>query len=128
MEFADRTALDLLAQLQRLAGADGETGLRLTIRSADGDYIGEVKLPAKAGESLTGAVDTVASYAGLPPLESYNIVDLTSGLHPDAVNELEAHFGSVDPKSYLADLVAADNEDAAERAYESLVLREDGDL
>ncbi|MGS2592153.1 hypothetical protein [Streptomyces hebeiensis] len=154
MDVNDLHALSLLAQLQRLT--DGtETAVRITLRNAAGEYIGEAPLPADAVKSLTDATEVIADYRQANPPIPYtltgstdgtapelDIADLPAGgsdlrifdetvtdLHPAGIAEIEDHFEGVDPGSYLADVFAADSPDAAQAAFEQMVTGEwDGEL
>ncbi|WP_158935113.1 hypothetical protein, partial [Streptomyces capuensis] len=65
MENSDRLALGLFAALFRLVPQDGSGGgavARLTIRSAEGDFVGELKLPEVPLEVLTDGVNAMVNY------------------------------------------------------------------
>jgi hypothetical protein len=56
-------AMELLAQLLRLDADNPNTALRLSIRTADGEWVGEAALSAKAAEALTDGTRSVADHA-----------------------------------------------------------------
>jgi hypothetical protein len=64
-------ALSLLAELQRLADPAQPDAVRITIRSATGEYLGETTIPALGLEHTTNAVSAVADYAERFP-EDFN--------------------------------------------------------
>ncbi|WP_030756614.1 hypothetical protein [Streptomyces sp. NRRL F-5135] len=145
MDANDLHALSYLAQLQRLTPADStENAVRITLRNAAGEYIGEAPLPADAVKSLTDATEVIADYRQANPLIPYTLTNGTEGtapeldipdvpvdseLDPELVADLEDHFAAIDPNSYLNDVFSAEHPEAAAAAYEQLVTGEwDGDL
>lgn len=119
MSPEDLHALTLLAELQRLADPDQPTAVRITIRSAEGDYIGDVALPAPGAGHATQAVSAVADYADRVP------ADFTPAtLDPLLVADIDDHFDGIDPDTYLFDVFASQDAEASLAAYEQLVTGE----
>lgn len=63
MTNEEMRALSLFQQLVALSPDDGETDLRVTIRLADGRFIGDVKLSRRDVEAATDALAAVNDYA-----------------------------------------------------------------
>lgn len=131
----DLHALQLLAELQRLNGADelsnpGQTpAVRVTIRTATGEFIGEALLNPRAADEAANAASAVAEYALAMPADYQAGRTVTPELDPLLVAQLEDHFDQVDPESYLADVFGGPDAEASLVAYEQLVTGEwDGDL
>lgn len=138
MNSNDQAALRLLAELQRLNGADelsnpGQTpALRVTIRTADGEFIGEALLNPRAADEAANAASAVAEYAMAMPAD-YQAGRTPAPVDPEIdsllVAQLEDHFADIDPESYLADVFGGHDAEASLVAYEQLVTGEwDGDL
>lgn len=122
----DLHALQLLAELQRLADPTQPTAVRITIRSADGDYISDVALPAPGAGHATQAVSAVADYAQRDP-EAFT--PPVADLDPLLIAAIEDHFDQVDPESYLDDVYGSQDAEASLTAYEQLVTGDwDGGL
>ncbi|MFE4915831.1 hypothetical protein ACFRCX_30465 [Streptomyces sp. NPDC056652] len=117
MDSRDLYALSLLAQLQRLATNDADAAVRITIRSADGDYIGEARLPANAAQEATNAFSVIADYQDAQQAIPYTMADGTvpeldvtdvpapklrvfdetvTDLHPAGIAEIEDLFDTID--------------------------------
>lgn len=149
MNARDLAALKLLAQIQRLTAAGDETAARLTIRNAAGEWIGDVPLSARAVEALTDGTMSVCDHAEIPAAaEFYGFhttadldtthalaAEVTAGaepgtiLDPVLVADIEDHFDSISPESYMDDVIAADSPEAAMAAFDQLVTGEwDGQL
>lgn len=91
MDRRDKLALALLAQLQRLAApGPGETAALMTVRSATGDWIGEVRLSEKAAEALTDGVMSIADYAEQPDALPYDAPVVYELADPRVQTDLEA--------------------------------------
>lgn len=122
----DQNALRLLAELQRLADPTQPTAVRVTIRSAEGDYIGDAVLPNPAAGRAVQAVSAMADYATRRPADFSPIPNI---LDPHLVADIEDHFADVDPESYLADVFGGNDAEASLVAFEQLVTGEwDGEL
>ncbi|WP_331763118.1 hypothetical protein OG571_47295 (plasmid) [Streptomyces sp. NBC_01369] len=133
-------AQQLLVALHRLNMSDydanpaGQPVVRLTIRSMDGEPVGELQLGQRAVEEAITAVSAVAEYAVAKPADYQAGRDaLTANaaprLDPLLVAAIENHFANVDPESYLADVFSGPDAEASVAAYEQLVTGEwDGDL
>jgi hypothetical protein len=103
MTNQEMRALALFQQLVALSPDDGELDLRVTIRLADGRFIGDVKLPRRDMEALTDALAAVNDYARV---ERDEMADLGAAmlapvpeLNPVALaqlQELDADFGDTD--------------------------------
>lgn len=120
MDTNDQNALRFLAELQRLADPTQPAGLRITVRSADGDYIGDAILPAPGAQHATQAVSAMADFHDRDR-DTFNAGTTIDGLDPRNLADLEDHFAEIDPRSYLDDVTASPYPDAAERAYQELV-------
>ncbi|MGW1814115.1 hypothetical protein ACWCQM_11215 [Streptomyces sp. NPDC002125] len=87
-------AQQLLAAIHNLNMADyqtdptGQPVVRLTIRTMDGEFVGEVQLGQRATTETTNAVSVVAEYALAKPS--------TPDLHPKAVADLIDMFDNLD--------------------------------
>ncbi|WP_329203926.1 hypothetical protein [Streptomyces sp. NBC_01435] len=129
-------AQQLLAALHRLNMADydanpaGQPVVRLTIRSMDGEPVGELQLGQRAVEEAITAVSAVAEYAVAKPADyQAGRNDHASTLDPLLVAAIEDHFAKVDPESYLADVFSGPDAEASVAAYDQLVTGEwDGEL
>jgi hypothetical protein len=147
-------ALELLARLVRLQHDDAEPGLRVSLRTPDGEFVGEVVLPADTVRALTETAESLADFrsdaadahrfdeliaelaAEQPQPEPGPVrgADAAGGalfaaLHPDLAADITDLYNAIDPRSYLDDIVAADCPEAAQAAYEQLVTGEwDGEL
>ena len=105
MNADDLHALQLLAELQRLADPTQPAALRITIRSAEGDYIGDIALPAPGAGHATQAVSAVADYAERTPTDF-----APTGIDPFLEAELEEYcigldtdlLVSMDPREAVA--------------------------
>jgi hypothetical protein len=144
MDNDDLQALELLAQLQRLTTAGDDTAMRLTIRNAKGEWIGDIPLSGRAAAALTEATESTANYADRPAAIDYSPLTGTDGsvstaeaiawdsnLHdpgtfpdPLLIAQVEDHFTSLDPLSLLGEVMASDRPDAARAAYEQLITGE----
>lgn len=95
-------ALALFHQLVALSPDDGDTDLRITIRLADGRFMGDVKLSRKDVEAATDALAAVNDYAKAEQDDRAEMAALgelmaaDQELHPEALASLEAHFASID--------------------------------
>lgn len=111
MERNEQLALRLLAELQRLNPGGQDQAVRLTIRSANGDYIGEVRLPQRGAEALTDAVSAVADYAAAMPADyEANAKPRTADntvIDPLLEQDLEEHCIGLDT-DYLMSVAAQD--------------------
>ena len=101
MSPEDLHALTLLAELQRLTNPDQPTAVRITIRSAEGDYIGDVALPAPGVGHTTQAVSAVADYATRTP-QDFTPNQGAEGLDPLLVADFEHHCIGLDPEYLMA--------------------------
>lgn len=72
MDRRTRLVLNLLAELQRLTTDGSETAVRLTLRTATGDFIGDVTLPDMAAEALTDTVRALADMSEKPAALPYD--------------------------------------------------------
>jgi hypothetical protein len=114
MENSDRLALGLFAALLRLVpqdGSGGETMARLTLRSAEGDFLGELKLPEAPIEVLTDDIHAMVNYVSAQKPGSLDnpyadIVDEHSFRDP----ELEAAVDAVFAESEQGELGHWDRE------------------
>lgn len=98
-------ALALFHQLAALSPDDGDTDLRITIRLADGRFMGDVKLSRRDVEAATDALASVNAYANaerddLAEMAAVGSLmaaaDEPQELHPEALADLEAHFAAID--------------------------------
>lgn len=99
MTNEEMRALALFHQLVALSPDDGEVDLRITIRLADGRFMGDVKLSRKDVEAATDALAAVNDYAKAERGEMAALGELMAAgqeLHPEALADLEAHFASID--------------------------------
>ncbi|MFD9721108.1 hypothetical protein [Streptomyces sp. NPDC059076] len=146
MDRRDELALALLAELQRLASHRGDRAMRLTFRTASGEWVGDILLPESVADGVTGAVRALGDSAGLPPAVSYeepvshqltdtaqtvdyHPVPQDTELDPLLVAALEDMFDAIHPESYLPDVIASESPEAATAAYEQMVTGEwDGEL
>lgn len=97
----DLHALQLLAELRRLANPDQPTAIRLIALTGDGDYIGDVKLPTPGLAHTTQAVSAVADYATRIP-EDFTPNQGADGLDPLLIAQLEDHCIGLDPDYLMA--------------------------
>lgn len=97
----DLHALQLLAELQRLANPDQPAAIRITIRSAGGDYIGDALLPTPGAMHATQAVSAVADYATRCP-NDFTPNQGAEGLDPLLIAQLEDHCIGLDPDYLMA--------------------------
>lgn len=124
---AETTLINLLEQLLRLCPPDGEQIGRFTIRTASGDFVGDVVLPEKAVLALTDAVSAVADYHERDKAPAPTAPSTT--VDPLLIAEIQDHFDAIDPTKFLDDVMASDDPERAAVAYEELVTGEqDGDL
>ncbi|MEV8101094.1 hypothetical protein [Streptomyces sp. NPDC088135] len=108
------------------ANPAGQPVVRLTIRSMDGEPVGELQLGQRAVEEAINAASAVAEYAVAKPADYQAGRD---ALDPLLVAAIEDHFAKVDPESYLADVFSGPDAEASVAAYEQLVTGEwDGEL
>ncbi|MFD3516238.1 hypothetical protein [Streptomyces sp. NPDC058657] len=112
----DALALALLAQVHRLNGT-GPAAVRVILRSAEGEYLGEAALNGEDTRAVIESVQAVADHNDYAPNIPY-----TDGLDPLLVADIEDHFASIDPAAFLGEIVDAADEEAAIRSYEALVL------
>lgn len=127
MDHNDLQALRLLAEAQRHTDLNQPAAARITIRSANGEYLGDIVLPAAGLERATQAVSAVADYKERRP------ADFTPApapdLDPHLIADIEDHFADIDPDSYLADVFGGPDAEASLTAFEQLVTGEwDGQL
>lgn len=91
-------ALALFIQLANLSPDDGDVDARITIRIGDGKFVGDVLLSSRDVTALTDAVASVNAYRR--DMRDETDPDLAPAaaeqLHPDALDELEAHFAGLD--------------------------------
>jgi hypothetical protein len=93
----------LYQALTKLSPDDGQTAARVTIRLANGQYIGDVLLSTRDLEALNIAVPSVSAYAQEMRDEA-TMADLGAMLAPTELNpvalaqlqELDADFGDTD--------------------------------
>ncbi|MFJ2279251.1 hypothetical protein ACIOEZ_34445 [Streptomyces sp. NPDC087866] len=119
----DLHAIQFLAELQRLADPNQPAGLRITVRNADGDYIGDAVLPTPGAQHATQAVSAAADFHDRNR-DLFNTGTTIDGLDPRALADLEDHFAEVDPDSYLADVFGSADAEASLAAFEQLVTGE----
>ncbi|THA29208.1 hypothetical protein E6R18_25195 [Streptomyces sp. A1277] len=119
----DLHALRFLAELQRLADPTQPAGLRITVRSADGDYIGDAILPTPGAQHAVQAVSAMADFHDRDR-DLFNAGTTIDGLDPRALADLEDHFADVDPDSYLTDVFSSADAEASLAAFEQLVTGE----
>lgn len=91
----DQAAIQFLAELQRLADPTQPAGLRITIRNAEGDYIGDAVLPTPSAQHAVQAVSAMADYHDRDR-ETFDAGAMIDGLDPRALADLEDHFAEVD--------------------------------
>lgn len=72
MDRRTRLVLSLLAELQRLTVDGAETAARLTLRTATGEFIGDIPLPDMSAEALTETVRSLADMGEKPPATRYD--------------------------------------------------------
>lgn len=72
MDRRTRLVLNLLAELQRLTTDGADTAVRLTLRTATGEFIGDVPLPDMNAEALTDTVRSLADMAEKPAALPYD--------------------------------------------------------
>ncbi|WP_392838753.1 hypothetical protein [Streptomyces sp. LN500] len=115
MERNEQLALRLLAELQRLNPGDQDQAVRLTIRSANGDYIGEARLPQRGAEALADAVSAVADYAAAMPADyeagTQAPTPDDTDIDPALETEFEEHCIGLDT-DYLMSLAARNPREA----------------
>lgn len=58
----DLAALELFHQLAALSPADAETAAKITVRAANGRFVGDVLLSAKAIDALNDATTSLNAY------------------------------------------------------------------
>lgn len=103
----DLHALQLLAALQEvgdidlLVNADQTPTVRVTIRTPDGEYIGEALLGIRGTDEATKALGVVAEYALRKPLANPDQA-ADPVLHPEALAELEEHCIGLNVDELLA--------------------------
>jgi hypothetical protein len=141
-------AVDLLATIHQ-QHTDQQPVLRMNLApidlTGDGiDHCRSIDLTAKLAEALADAVDSMSAHTASEPPAA---IPVTAGADREAIPsgewsaaavaqcdpELYADvtdlFLLIDPRSYLADVVAADCPEAAQAAFEQLVTGEwDGEL
>lgn len=88
----------LYQDLKNLSPDDGQTAARVTIRLADGRYVGDILLSPRDLDALNIALPSLADYAR--DMRDDTDPDLapavTEQLHPDALADLEAYLAAVD--------------------------------
>lgn len=89
-------ALELFHQLAALSPADAATAAKITVRDADGRYIGDVLLSAKAVDALNDATTSLNAYIadggeGLAPAPEAVTVPLMEDV-PELTDEEAADF------------------------------------
>ncbi|MFG2540649.1 hypothetical protein ACGFU4_35965 [Streptomyces sp. NPDC048511] len=130
MDDQTKAALRLLAELQRLNGADTLSNpnqtpaVRVTIRTANGEFIGEALLNPRAADEAANAAGVVAEYATAMPADYQAGRTVTPELDPFLVADIEDTFADVDPESYLADVFSSPDAEASLAAYEQMVTGE----
>ncbi|MGW1468441.1 hypothetical protein ACWCPT_29365 [Streptomyces sp. NPDC002308] len=128
----DLHALQLLAALQEvgdidlITNADQTPTVRVTIRTPDGEYIGEAVLGIRGTDEATKALGVVAEYALRKPLANQPAAtpDADPVLHPQAIGEIEDLFAAIEPESFLDDVFGSRDAEASLAAYEELVSGE----
>jgi hypothetical protein len=111
MDSNDLQALELLAQLQRLTPAGDETAMRITVRNAKGEWIGDAPLSARAAAALTGATESTANYRDCPDPIDYTLL---AAAVDDSVSTAEAIAWDTnlhEPGTYPDPLIVAQVED-----------------
>ncbi|MER5277782.1 hypothetical protein ABT025_18765 [Streptomyces sp. NPDC002809] len=129
-------AQQLLAALHQLnlvdynANPTGQPVARISIRTMDGEFVGELQVGQRAAEETINAVSAVAEYAAAKPTDyQAGRNDLAPTIHPALIADLEDHFAEIDPESYLADVFGGPDAEASLFAFEHLVTGEwDGDV
>ncbi|MFB8122146.1 hypothetical protein ACFVG1_13240 [Streptomyces bacillaris] len=87
MDKNTQDTLRLLAELQRLTeAAPGDNTARLTVRSENGEYLGDILLTPRATSALADAVGTVADYAEAMPDDF--AAGYQSPRHPEDIDPL----------------------------------------
>lgn len=109
--------LALLAELQQLSPADTETAARLTVRNADGDFLGEALLSDKAVAALADATVSMNAY-----LENERAAG--SSIDPLLEAEFEEHCIALDAE-HLMSVAARDPREAVAEFDE---ITRDGEL
>lgn len=125
MDANDQVAIQFLAELQRLADPTQPAGLRITVRNAEGDYIGDAVLPTPGAQHAAQAVSAAADFHDRDR-DAFNAGTTIDGLDPRTLADLEDHFAEVDPKSYLDDVFAGRDAKASALAYQDLITGETG--
>ncbi|MGW1409507.1 hypothetical protein [Streptomyces sp. NPDC002403] len=110
--------LALLAQLQRLSPADAKTAARLTMRNADGDFIGEALLSDKAVTALTESTLSLNLHLQSEPTAPSTDID------PDLEAEFEEHCLGLDTEYLMA--IAEQDPHRAVAAFDEITA--EGDL
>ncbi|MFD7867343.1 hypothetical protein [Streptomyces sp. NPDC059783] len=123
MDSNDQAAIQFLTELQRLADPTQPAGLRITVRNAEGDYIGDAVLPTPGAQHAVQAVSAMADFHDRDR-DAFNAGTTIDGLDPRALADLEDHFADVDPDSYLADVFNSPDAEASLAAYEQMVTGE----
>ncbi|WP_399559253.1 hypothetical protein OH809_44945 (plasmid) [Streptomyces sp. NBC_00873] len=112
--------LALLAELQQLSPADAKTAARLTVRNADGDFIGEALLSDKAVAALTDSTVSMNSY-----LENERATAVPgTDIDPDLEAEFEEYCIGLDTDLLMS--MAAQDPNQAVAAFDEITA--DGEL
>ncbi|WP_331746840.1 hypothetical protein [Streptomyces sp. NBC_00842] len=98
----DLLVLALLAQLQQLSPAEAKTAARLTVRNADGDFLGEALLSDKAVDALVDSTTSLNAY-----LENEPAAVPGTDIDPDLEAEFEEHCIGLDT-DFLMSMAAQD--------------------
>lgn len=145
MDTHDKAALRLLAELHALDAADTQSNpnpdpaVRVTIRTASGEYLGEALLNLRAADEAATAVSAATGFALDDPdryqerrrahLDSAPAPEPAADLDPLLTAAIEDHFADIDPESYLTEVFGSPDAEASLAAYEQLVTGErDGGL
>ncbi|MGW5529414.1 hypothetical protein [Streptomyces xanthochromogenes] len=122
--------LALLNQLQALSPKQDGTAVRLTLRTATGDFLGEALVSEKAMGELTAWTAALNACREAAPTEpTPEVAADADDLDPLLLAALEDHFEAIDPMSYMPDVYAAESPEAAEAAFDQMVTGDwDGEL
>jgi hypothetical protein len=124
--------LALLNQLQALSPKQDGTAVRLTMRTATGDFLGEALISEKAMGELTAWTAALNACREALPAEPEPVAAAPVGdtdVDPLLIADMEDYFSAIDPVSYWPDVYAAESPEAAQAAYEQMVTDEwDGEL
>ena len=125
-----KAALEFLAQLQHLDAADTDSdphqdpAVRVTIRTASGEFVGEALLSLRAAEEGASAVSAATGFALRDQARGTAPEAPAGDIDPLLIAQLEDHFEKVDPDSLLADVFDSEDAEASLAAFEQLVTGE----